>query len=397
MKIAYVSGIPGNGHDGVARVVRTLIGAAVGRNHDVCMVTASLDSGCTFDYQVHYIPSVPFPLQKAYRLAIPGTGRVNRALEAFDPDLIHIHSPCTLGFEAMRFGNSRGTPVIATYHTHFPTYLSYYRLRLLDRVCWKLLRSIYNRADCTIVPSMPVLRELENNGLHRLVCIPNGVDTDVFSPSHRSAEWRREVSGDVEKPIVLFVSRLVWEKNLKILADAYSIIRSSAFDHTMVVVGDGPARAQLERMMPGAVFLGYRSGVELSAAYASSDIFVFPSVSESFGLVTLEAMASAVVPVAARQGGAADVILDGQSGFLVPPNDTTAMAERVLLLLADPALRRSMSHSALEASAAYSWHNVLNRIFEMYERLAGSSAAKNRILTSRSKHTVRRRYGVHTA
>ncbi|HWP81125.1 MAG TPA: glycosyltransferase family 1 protein [Bacteroidota bacterium] len=365
MKIAYFNANMRVGQDGVTRVMYKMLEAARSRGHEVLVFTSTLPDANETDIPMYKVTSVVLPFQKAYRLALPGYQRFARKLEEFQPDLLHINSPCTLGFGAVKYGRDFGIPVVATYHTHFPTYPRYYKLYGFEEIVWKLSKYLYNNVDRTLVPTIPILKELEEHGIRNLKYLPNGVDVSLFNPANRSQAWRERMTPE-GKTVLLFVSRLVWEKDLKDLAAMYRILRSRRSDFEMVIVGDGYARREFEPMMPGARFLGYQFGKTLAESYASSDIFVFPSTTETFGLVTLEAMASGLVPVAAGYGGATGILRDGESGFLTAPHDPEHMASRIEWLLDHPAKREQVRRQALSRAAEFSWDRILNQLFESY-------------------------------
>lgn len=368
MRIAYFNANLRVGQDGVSRVVYRMLDGALKRNHDVIAVTSTAPESQELPVPMYEVPSVVFPLHKAYRLALPSYRTFAKYLDAFQPDIIHINSPCTLGFSAVKYAHHRNVPVVATYHTHFPTYPRYYGLSRFEEMTWKLLRSFYNQLDRTFVPTLPILKELEEHAIERLEYLPNGVDTSVFSPTNRSEEWRKRFGGG-RVPIVLFVSRLVWEKNLRVLADAYRMLRERSLKFEMVIIGDGHARQEFEGMMPGAHFLGFQTGAPLAESYASADIFVFPSVTETFGLVTLEAMASGLVPVAANVGGAAELIEDGKSGLFARPDDPVDLAAKIESLLLEPTTIERMRQHAIERSSNYAWETILDRLFSLYSNV----------------------------
>jgi phosphatidylinositol alpha 1,6-mannosyltransferase len=313
-------------------------------------------------------PSVALPLQKGYHLALPSYQPFAKYLHEFQPDIIHINSPCTLGCSASRFARRFGVPVVATYHTHFPSYPRYYNLGTFEKMTWDISRKFYNALDKTFVPALPVLEELCEHGLKNLTYLPNGVDTKKFNPFYRSSAWRESV-GARKKSVILFVSRLVWEKDLRVLADVYNRLSWKRDDFVFVIIGDGHARKELERLMPGAKFLGFQTGLALQEAFASSDIFVFPSTTETFGLVTVEAMSAGAVPVAAKAGGAAGIIEEGISGFLTEPRNAAHMAKQVELLLDNPSLQLKMAYGAHKRAQLFDWENVMDQLFEEYEAL----------------------------
>jgi glycosyltransferase involved in cell wall biosynthesis len=299
---------------------------------------------------------------------VPGYQSFAGILQKYQPDILHINSPCTLGFGAMKYAKHFGVPIVATYHTHFPTYLRYYHLTKLNDLSWRLTRNLYNNVDRTFVPTKPILSVLTERQIQRLQYLPNGVDTGLFTPERRNSAWRTQF-GDGSKPIMLFVSRLVWEKDLRVLAQAYQQLKTKRNDFEMVIVGDGQARTKFAQMMPGAHFLGYQSGVTLAESYASADIFVFPSTTETFGLVTLEAMASGLTPVAAKMGGATEIIEEGNSGLFAKPLDGADLAQKVEWLLDHPTYRQTMGEQAHRRVQEYRWEPILSRLFDTYEEV----------------------------
>jgi glycosyltransferase involved in cell wall biosynthesis len=365
MRIAYFNANLRVGQDGVTRVVYKMIEGALARQHQVMGITSTLPEESVVNVPMFKVPSLPLPLQKSYRIALPGYQRFEKVLQEFRPDILHVNSPCTLGVAAMKYGNRFEVPVVATYHTHFPTYPRYYHLTRFERLAWKLSRSFYNSMDRTFVPTRPILDELAANNIQRLEYLPNGVDVNLFTPNRRSDVWRKRFGGG-EKPIILFVSRLVWEKDLRVLAGMHDLLRSRRDDFVMVIVGDGHARAEFEQMMPGVHFLGYQSGTTLAESFASSDIFVFPSTTETFGLVTLEAMASRLAPVAAKAGGAEELLEHGKSGLLAEPFSAGDLARKVEWLLDYPRYRQKISEQAYVRAHEYRWETIHGRLFSNY-------------------------------
>lgn len=384
MKVVHFAGTLRENQDGVTRVLyrmRKEAHAATPPRNEYSFITAIMPTEPHAD--ISKVRSIPFPLNTDYRLAVCTPRTVGRMLADESPDLIHIHSPCTLGDAAIRYAKKRGIPVIATYHTHFPTYFKYYKVQFLQGMSWKLLRAFYNRCDAVIVPSRATLEDLKHHGLKNLVHIPHGVDTDHFSPRFRSAEWRTQVGANPDQIVVGFVGRLVWEKNLRQLVEAYEQSRHSGAMHWMVV-GDGPAREKLETLLPRAHFTGFLNGKELATAFASLDLFVMPSVTETFGNVTVEAMASGTVPVCAAAGGAVDIVESGRTGVLTPPNDGHAIAQALDQLFENASQRKELAQNALEASTHFQWSETLRRYEDLYDRIC-TEHKENTIVRVRRK------------
>lgn len=368
LRVAYFAGTMKPGHDGVTRVLYRLIDALNRQGIESVFFSPIIPDQPYQPTPMHQVPSVILPFYKEYRLPVPGYKHFEREVRTFNPDLIHINSPCPLGHAAVHFGRRSGIPVVATYHTHFPSYAKYYKIAALEDCGWNYLRKLYNACEQVYVPSLPVMDELSAHGLSSVQFLPHGVDAKVFSASYRSEEWRR-AHGMEGKTVLLFVGRLVWEKDLRTLARAYSIITERRRDVLFTLVGDGPARDELRQMMPGALFLGHQTGENLSRAYASSDVFVFPSTTETFGNVTLEAMASGLPPVCAREGGAYGFIEPGVTGMLAAPRDPRDLAAKVEFLLENPGRRIEMARAARAFAQEQSWEKIFRRLFESYEQV----------------------------
>ncbi len=325
------------------------------------------------------VPSVPLPGRSEYRAALGLTPSVRRRLEAFNPTLYHIATPDLLGRHALHAAQSSGTPVVSSYHTHFSSYLKYYYLDALEPALWGYLRRFYRQCEQVYVPSRAVAEILRENGItDGLRLWQRGVDADRFSPKQRSAEWRQAHGIGTSEVVVSFVSRLVWEKGLDVYADVIERLEAQGVPHRSLVVGDGPARQELEERLPNTTFTGFLEGDELAHAYASSDLFLFPSDTETFGNVTLEAMASGLPTICANAVGSRDLVDDGRTGRLCPPGDTEAFTEATRRLILNRDRREEMSAAAHDRAQTLTWDAVLGRMNEYYDEVLsahGSTAA----------------------
>jgi glycosyltransferase involved in cell wall biosynthesis len=317
---------------------------------------------------MYEMPSITFPFYKDYRLPVVCHSAFQEQLREFKPHILHINSPCPLGFAALTYGLKHRIPVVATYHTHFVSYAKYYKVKALESVSWNYFRKIYNDCELVYVPSKPILEELESHGFNKLKYLPHGVDLEVFNPEYYSGNWRQKYNLE-GKILLLYAGRLVWEKDLKTLAGAYKILKEKRNDVKFIIAGDGPVKEQLMAEMPDAVFLGHVSGIELSTAYASNDIFVFPSTTETFGNVTLEAMASGLAPVCVREGGAYGVIEDGKTGLIAKPRDPFDLAEKIETLADYPLKRKKIAYNALNYAKEQSWQKIFQELFRSYNEV----------------------------
>lgn len=313
------------------------------------------------------IPSLAMPGRREYRVAFGLTRRAQRELDAFSPNVIHIATPDFLGRAALRYAQRNGIDTVSSYHTHFSSYLKYYKMEFLEARLWAYLKRFYGECKHVYVPSPSMADVLRCHGItDGLLYWPRGVDTERFHPRHRSAAWRKERGigdGDV---VVGFVSRLVQEKGLHVLVEVAQRLRGGEGKHRFLVVGDGPARPDLEEQMPDAIFTGYLDGAQLASAYASADVFFFPSETETFGNVTLEAMASGLPAVCANATGSNALVEHGQTGFLAPPTDAAAFEEYVRQLVVDASLRERMSVASRSRAKEYAWDAVLDRMLRYY-------------------------------
>jgi phosphatidylinositol alpha 1,6-mannosyltransferase len=366
LRVAYFAGTMKPGHDGVTRVLYRLIDAIKDEHITNVFYSPLVPPEGHRPTEMVRVPSVSIPVYKEYRFAMPGHGHFEQHLSAFRPDLIHIHSPCSLGFAAVKYGQAHGTPVVATYHTHFPSYARYYKVRPLELLGWNYLRTLYSGCHRVYVPSRPVLMELVSHGFKNLMDLPHGVDTTAFQPGYRNREWKEKL-GIAGKYALLFAGRLVWEKDLQVLADTYKLLQRRRSDIAFVLAGDGPIRSELQEMMPGAIFLGHQEGADLSVAYASSDLFVFPSTTETFGNVVLEAMASGLVPICSRQGGPAGIIQHGVTGLLTNPRDPGELAESIEHLVDNRGARTELRDSGLLYAQSQTWERIFQNLFRDYE------------------------------
>lgn len=358
--------------DGVSRTLTRLVDYLQTLGHDVMVVgprgaDGPQSAGCNyFD-----VASIPMPGRPEYHLAMGLPKRVRRRLDRFEPDIIHVATPDLLGLGALHYAGARRLPIVATYHTHFPSYLRYYQLEILRRPVEGFLRWFYSRVSEVYAPTPRIASYLKDLGIRGQVRLwGRGVDGDRFHPKHRSTTWRRKHGIGPNDVVVTFVGRLVREKGLDIFEE---VTRRLEAEHPAVrslIVGDGPLRQKLEIRMPHTLFLGHVEGKELSVAYASSDIFLFPSMSEAFGNVIVEAMASGLPVVAAADAGSSSHVIPGRTGYLAKPDDVPAFVSRVTKLLVSADRRRTIGMNARRHAETYDWPRTLARMVRYYSEAA---------------------------
>lgn len=299
------------------------------------------------------VPGFRFPLYQRITLTFGFKG-VYSALKDFDPDVIHLTTPGVLIFSTLLFARLLRKALLLSYHTHLPVYTRNYGLGFCQSLVWTMLRMQHNRADFTLTTSPQLCEELVQNGFERVGLWRKGIDTAVFDPKYKSAEMRNRLSdGNPDDPLLIYVGRIGAEKNLqffKPLMERFPQCR-------LALVGDGPIREELEILLAGTKthFAGILHGQELSEAFASADIFVMPSESETLGFVVLESMASGVPVVGAKAGGIPDIINDNVNGYLFEPGSLDDCEKLVRNLLIDPTLRKQMGTEARNEANKWSW------------------------------------------
>lgn len=333
----------------------------------------------------HYslrVPTLNTGINADYSVSLPAlVGRqVKEKLDAFQPDVIHIATPSFLGFFALRYARSRNVPVISLYHTNFLSYVPYYLRRMpalikpVQRWMTSTTRRFYNRCDVVYIPSCAMQKQLEGLGVdnEKMVLWQRGIDLNLFNPRKKDKAYMQEITGN-DKPNILFASRLVWEKNIQTLIDIYKRLQNTDLSHNFIIAGDGPAREEMRRQMPEAIFMGKLPHCELSKLYASSDIFVFPSISETYGNVVVEAMASGLPCVIADGGGSADLVRHGQTGYKCFPRSAGDYLIYIRLLLGDPTLYKFIRDTGLAYTKELDWNNLADRYFAEVTGLAMQS------------------------
>lgn len=315
------------------------------------------------------VPSVGIP-GTPYRLALGLPPSIRRDLTAFRPTLVHLATPDLLGTAALLWATRHRVPAVATYHTHFSSYLRYYRAGFLEPLAWRAQRWFYRRCAEVSVATRSMADELLAHGVAaNYVINPFGVDTAHFSPAHRSDDWRRRHGIAPGEVVLLFVGRLVWEKGLRLWANVIRRLEAEGVPHRSVVVGEGPAGTALRALLPNTVFTGRLPGDELGTAYASADVFFFPSASETFGCVTVEALASGLPCVVADATGSRDILRHGLEGLVCPPGDEAAFFDALARLVREPPTRAAMAAAAVRRAAEFRWEAVLAAMLANWQRV----------------------------
>lgn len=320
-------------------------------------------------HPVHRVPGIPFPPYPQIRLS-PANPGVGRALRRFGPELIHAVNPYILGMAAPYYARRLGVPLVASYHTNVAAYARFYRLGFLHHAARLYTRAIHNRAAINLCTSSATMKYLRGEGIRALRLWPQGVDCGLFGPHRASLRWRNRLSGGhPQDRLALFVGRLAPEKGIERLR----VVLEKLPGVRLALVGDGPARQALQRRFAGTptVFTGVLHGEELAAAYASADLFLFPSTTETLGMAMLEALASGVPVVAARSGASREVVDDGETGLLYEPGSASSLVAAVHRLLGEEELRAAMARRARAAAERRSWEAATRTLRACYLEALG--------------------------
>jgi glycosyltransferase involved in cell wall biosynthesis len=291
-------------------------------------------------------------------------------LAEFRPNIVHISSPDIAAHRAVTWARHRKIPVVASVHTRFETYLTYYNLEFFEPLVRAIMRRIYRRCDALLVPAQSTAAVLRAQRMNKLIYMwTRGVDRQQFNPERRDMEWRRSLGIADHELAVMFLGRLVLEKGLDVFAETVDLLVQRNVPHRPLVIGDGPARGWFEQHMPTGIFVGQQVGADLARAVASSDVFLNPSVTEAFGNVTLEAMACGLPVVAAAATGATNLVRDGETGVLVEPGDVEGFAEALETYARNPDLRRKHGEAGLDYARTQDWDEINGAVLKTYLRV----------------------------
>lgn len=359
--------------NGVSKALGELIKTIGKEGHEVFLLTPRYREGdppeAGYGFRKDF-PALSLPFYREILLPMATPGMVRRAFSSFDPDVLHIATEGTLGLSALKAAARAGVPVVTSYHTNFPEYLPHYRLGWLEPASWSYLRWFHNHARCTLVPTVEMRENLQSKGFENVDVWGRGVDTRGFSPSRRDEHLKRIMGIEPGELVFLYVGRLAPEKNLMTMVRAFASLDGTV-PARLVLVGDGPLRKVLEKMgNPRIVLTGYKYGEELSRLYASGDVFLFPSLTDTFGNVTQEAMASGLPVIAFNVRGPRSIVRDFETGILVGEISEKALAAVMLDIARNGDLLFSLGQGALEFARSRNWDKVNSVCLKWYERVA---------------------------
>ncbi|WP_163577663.1 glycosyltransferase family 4 protein [Halomonas faecis] len=374
MRICLVSETWAPDINGVAHTLGHLADELHGRGVELQLVRPGPSQGVRFQRAAGmqaelHVRGVSLPGYREVRIGLPAPRRLQSLWQRQRPDAVYLATQGPLGWSARRIARRHDIPVVAGWHTNFDHYCHDYGLPWLEPVLLSALRRFHNGCAATLVPTHAQVQSLHGQGFQRLAVMGRGIDGERFSPAHRDSRLRTQWGVDDHTPVALYVGRLAWEKNLTLLEETFRALLEARPDMALVIVGDGPARARLETALPDAHFTGFVSREALPRYYASADLFVFPSLSETWGNVVLEAMASGLAVIAYRHAAAAELIGHDHHGLAIIPGDETSFRDAAVALSQQPARFARLGRAARQRALEYRWPAITDAFLAVIDHV----------------------------
>tara|TARA_R100000388_G_scaffold94990_2_gene84827 strand:- start:15000 stop:16160 length:1161 start_codon:yes stop_codon:yes gene_type:complete len=371
LRVALFTGNYNHIRDGVSLTLNRLVKFLESQGIPVLVFAPTVDKpALEHNGRMVSVPSIRMPVsgRGEYRVASGFSVKAEKELKDFNPTLIHIATPDAAGYKALKWAKKNRVQVVSSYHTHFTSYFKYYGLTPIEFLAWRYLSWFYNSTTHVYVPSQSMIDELVTHGFEKGMKIwARGVNTKLFSPQKRDMEWRRKAGFKDDDIVVTFVSRLVWEKELDTYRHSVQQVASKNPKVKALVVGDGPAKSELQEHMPEAHYTGFLEGEDLARAYASSDVFLFPSHTETFGNVTLEAMSSGLPCLVADATGSKSLVDHDENGGLAEPENKADFAKKLSIIVSDKELRDKMKKVSREKALLYDWDEINGQLLDNYK------------------------------
>ncbi|NNE25456.1 MAG: glycosyltransferase family 1 protein [Saprospiraceae bacterium] len=377
LRIAFFAEMLLENYDGAIRTMHHIIKRIPKDKFEVvfiCGVPPKEDIG----FKVITVPTMTIPFNKNYKVALHQLSqhKLTKTLDGFKPDLVHVSTPSPLGHYGLTYAEKNEIPTSTIYHTHYLSYVDYYLRGLpllvkpIKEAIGKNIKNFYNRCDRVFIPTKQMEIDLTEYGVKRnnMRIWARGINQNIFNPNKKDSKFLRSITGN-SNPNILFASRLVWEKNLQTLINIYKKAEEEGKAWNFIIAGDGVARQALQKQMPKAIFMGKLDQSTLATVYASSDIFIFPSISETYGNVVIEAMSCGIPCVIANGGGSASFIDHGSNGYLCQPNNPADYISYAEIILENEALRNSIINSGYNYVKGKDWESVVSNLFAEWKDL----------------------------
>ena len=351
--------------NGVAMTLSRIVNGLVKNGHDILLIRPKHfkhDAPTTREgFQEKLVHGLPIPFYKQLRMGLPSKKELLRLWTYNRPDIVHIATEGPLGWSALQAAKKLRLPVSTDFRTNFHAYSNHYKIGWLSSAILSYLKKFHNTADVTMVPTQQLQDELTSVRFENLHIVPRGIDTQLFNPNKHSTGLREQWGATEQTTVMLYVGRLAAEKNLPLVVQSYEMAKKIRTDIKLVLVGDGPLMAELQNKYPDIIFAGFKTGEELAKHYASADMFIFASQTETFGNVTLEAMASGLSVVAFDHAAASELIISGENGMLASQNTDIHFEMAVQAILNNPFLMAETKINAVETARNFSWESIVER------------------------------------
>lgn len=373
MKIALITETYPPEVNGVAMTNQRLVRGLIARGHSVFLIKPYRKDAPASDdpsLEIFEVFGVPIPNYAGLKIGLPTPGQLENAFEHAQPDVVHVATEGPLGFSALNAASRLGIPVTSTFHTNFQDYCADYGAAFVEPLMMGYLRWFHNKCALTTVPDPSLIERLSKDKIERLKMLGRGADTELFSPERRDPKLRAAWGADPETPVAIFVGRAAAEKNIPLALEAWKAARKSRPELKMVVVGDGPVRKKLEKQWPEVHFAGMRYDEDLARHYASADIFLMGSTSETFGNVVVEAMASGLVGLSYDYAAGKQFVKSGENGYLAPLDDAEAFKQMTVEIVENPQAWPAIRAAARATTESYPWSRTIDRFAKLLESAA---------------------------
>ncbi|MGG3927937.1 glycosyltransferase family 1 protein [Metabacillus fastidiosus] len=373
MKIAIFTDTFAPDVNGVARTLKRFTDYLESNGHEFIVFAPESTKESLFSSHIHRFTSMPFFLYPECRLALPNMIQVKAKLQQFKPDLIHVATPFNIGLCGIHYAKKLNIPLVGSYHTDFDQYLSYYDLQIFSKFLWKYMHWFHRSFEKIFVPSQETLEQLRKQKFKNLYIWGRGVDCNLFHPYY-SADDVVQKYNIKEKFLLSYVGRLAPEKDIDTLLQlSHNLPEAIRKNVHWLIVGDGPSKEEMMNQAPANMtFAGYLTGEDLAKVYASSDLFVFPSPTETFGNVVLEAHATGTPVIGANSGGVKNIIQQGRTGYLCEPKNIDQFSNAIITLLTNPILQLQMSNQAHKYALTQTWDSIFNGLLGEYKEVIES-------------------------
>ncbi|WP_100405172.1 glycosyltransferase family 4 protein [Bacillus solitudinis] len=372
MKIALFTDTFAPQVNGVARTLQRLVTHLEKRDISYQLfVPEMIEQSDLFSSNIHSFMSLPFFLYPECRMALPNLFSIKEKMAEFQPDLIHITTPFNIGLSGLHYGKKYHIPMVGSYHTHFDYYLRYYKLQFMQEMLWKYVKWFYSSFEKTFVPSEETREHLVERGFHNINLWKRGVDCHLFHPRYKNGSITERFSIK-KKFLLLYVGRIAPEKDLHILRQVMRQLPESIRQNVhWLYVGDGPMRIEMmQEFQENVTFTGYLKGEALASVYASADLFVFPSTTETFGNVVLEALASGTPAIVSNQGGVKEIVQHKRTGMICEAKQPDSFIQAIVTLLGNQSIRKEMSYEARKYAKTQAWETIFDELILQYEQAA---------------------------